>query len=363
MATERASVSTTARNASQALKVPRLLTIFAWGSFVVNVIIIATGGAVRLTGSGLGCSEWPLCTPGNLVPTEEQGIHGIIEFGNRTITVLLIALALAVLFSVLHWVGGRAATKNALWFALAAIGVGALAWLITALAGLPGFVFFSAGLLAVVIIAAPYSIRLCTKRRDLVSLAWIVLIGVVAQAFVGGITVLTSLNSFVVGFHYVSSLVLVCVTAAFLVRLYQPPLPRELAVPKAFAILTHITTLFMAVTILFGVLTTASGPHSGDANIIRDGFDATVLSHIHAWPGYISLALVAALVAWSAISKLPTLRWSIALLVLLAIQIAVGVYQSRTGLPPLAVGIHMVLAALTAAAMTVTVMRLKRVKR
>jgi cytochrome c oxidase assembly protein subunit 15 len=141
---------------------------------------------------------------------------------------------------------------------------------------------------------------------------------------------------------------------------YESPLPRERAVPKGFAILTHVTTLFMAITVLFGVLTTGAGPHSGDESIVRDGFDATLLSHIHAWPGYISLALVLALVGWSAAKRLRPLRWSIALLAVLIVQIGVGVFQARSGLPPFAVGVHMVLASLTAAAMTVVVLRLKR---
>ena len=86
---------------------PRWLSVSAWVSFVLNVVIIGTGGAVRLTGSGLGCSEWPLCTPESLVPTPELGIHGLIEFGNRTITGLLVFAALAVLLPLLHSVGGR----------------------------------------------------------------------------------------------------------------------------------------------------------------------------------------------------------------------------------------------------------------
>ncbi|MFC7765308.1 COX15/CtaA family protein [Leucobacter soli] len=130
--------------------------------------------------------------------------------------------------------------------------------------------------------------------------------------------------------------------------------------PLGYAILAHVTTLFMAITIFVGVLTTGAGPHSGDENVVRDGFDATLLSHIHAWPGYISFALVVALIVWAAIGRLRPLRWSIALLAVLVVQIAVGVYQARNGLPPVAVGVHMVLASLTAAAMTVVILRLKQ---
>nr|WP_233615262.1 COX15/CtaA family protein [Leucobacter chromiisoli] len=339
---------------------PRLLPLAAWASFVLNVVIIATGGAVRLTGSGLGCSEWPLCTPESLTPTPEMGIHGIIEFGNRTITGVLLAVALAVLLILLHGAGGRRSLGSALRFAAGGIVAGVVAGVIAYAVGLPTFVCFSAVLLLVVVLAAARSLNITSHRRDLVTLAWLVLVGVVAQAFVGGITVLTELNAFIVGFHYVASLVLVCVTAAFLVRMYEPEGPRGLAVPRGFAILTHVTTLGIAIIVLMGVLTTASGPHSGDEDVVRDGFDATLLSHLHAWPGYATLVLVIALLGWAAARRLRPLRWTIALLALLLVQIGVGIYQARSGLPPLAVGVHMVLASLTAASMTVTVLRLKR---
>ncbi|GGH34792.1 COX15/CtaA family protein [Microbacterium album] len=283
--------------------VDRRIRVFAWLSFIAEVTIIATGGAVRLTGSGLGCSEWPLCTPDSLVPTEDMGIHGVIEFGNRTMTGVVGLLALAVLVLVL---------------------------------------------------------RIRAERRDLFVLASVVVGGVVAQAIVGGITVWTGLNPFVVGFHYTASLLLVCVTAAFLVRAYDRPGPRTRAVPTWFAVLTHITTLALAATIFFGVLTTGNGPHSGDANVVRDGFDATLLAHIHAWPGYILLGLVLVMLIAAWALHLPPRRWLIALLAALAVQVFVGVWQAREGLPELLVGIHMVLAALSAAAFTVVVLRLKR---
>ncbi len=281
----------------------RLLRVAAWASFVLNTTIIATGGAVRLTGSGLGCPGWPLCAPGSLVPTPELSYHALIEFGNRTISGPLLAAALIV--AVLSW-------------------------------------------------------RRRTERRDLSVLALVVLGLVVIQALIGGVIVWLHLNANLVGFHYVVSLVLVCMTAAYIARMTERPERRALAVPKPFAILTHVTTLVMAVTVFVGVLTTGAGPHSGDASIERDGFDATLLAHVHAWPGYALLALTLVLLVWAAIRGLRPLKWLVALLAVLLAQVAVGVYQARSGLPPLAVGVHMVLAALTAAAMTIVVLRLKR---
>lgn len=284
-------------------RVDTRIRVFAWLSFVAQTTIIATGGAVRLTGSGLGCPTWPTCTPESLVPTEELGYHSLIEFGNRLMTGVVGIVAL-VLF-VLVW-------------------------------------------------------RIRRERRDLFTLAFIVGAGVVAQAIVGGITVWTGLNPFIVGFHYVSSLLLVCVCAAFLARMDATPGRRELAVPGWYAGLTHATTAVLALTIVFGILTTGAGPHSGDAAAGRNGFAAELLEHVHAWPGYALLALTLVLLVGAWRLRLPTLRWTIALLAVELVQIAVGLYQARNGLPPLAVGVHMVLAALTAAAMTVLVLRLKR---
>lgn len=297
--------STTSSSASRTLStsLPRFLPFAAWASFVLNVLIIGTGGAVRLTGSGLGCSEWPLCTPGSLTPTAELSYHSLIEFGNRTISGPLLLAALAVL--VLGW-------------------------------------------------------RIRASRRDLFVLSWIVLGLVLLQAFVGGVIVWEDLAAALVGFHYTVSVIIVCVTAAYLVRMYEIGGPRERAVPQAFAIITHITTFVLAVTVFVGVLTTASGPHSGDANIQREGVDATLMSHIHAWPGYMLVLLTVVLVIWARRDRLRPAGWLTALLVLQAVQVALGLYQARNGLPPLIVGMHMVLASLSAAGMTAVVLRLKR---
>jgi cytochrome c oxidase assembly protein subunit 15 len=340
--------------------VRRPLRVLAWLSFLAEVIIIGTGGAVRLTGSGLGCTEWPLCTPESLVPLPEQGIHGIIEFGNRTMTGVVGLLALAVVLLTVHAIGGRRLVVRALWFAAGGLVAAIAAYAATAPFDLPAFGFASGALLLAVVVAAVDSLRRSERRRDLSALAWVVLIGVMAQAVVGGLAVLTDLSPLVVGFHYSASLLLVCVTAAYLVRMDTAAGPRERAVPVWFAMLSHVSGLALAMTILFGVLTTGSGPHSGDANVIRDGFDATVLAHVHSWPGYILAGLVLLLTILAWVLRLEPRRWLVVLTVAIAVQVAVGVWQAREGLPELLVGIHMVLAALSAAAYTVTVFRLRR---
>lgn len=338
----------------------RSLRLFAWLSFIAEVLIIATGGAVRLTGSGLGCSEWPLCTPDSLIPLPEQGYHGVIEFANRTLTGVVGILAIVVLLLTLRAVGARRAVNVALVFAGTGVILGGVAFGWASAAGQPGFPYMSATLLLVCIAGAVYSIRKNSVRRDLTVMAWIVLVGIVAQAFVGGITVLTDLNPVIVGFHYICSLLLVCVTVAFLVRVRESDAARERAVPLWFGILSHITGLALAVTIFFGVMTTGSGPHSGDANVKRDGFDASFLAHVHSWPGYILAGLIAVLLISGLVLKLQTVKWTLIFAIAVGIQIVVGVIQARDGLPPILVGIHMVLAALSASAYTVLVFRTKR---
>jgi len=282
-------------------RVTTAVRVFAWLSFIAEVVIVGTGGAVRLTDSGLGC-EWPLCTPGSLYPTPAMGIHSFIEFGNRMMSGVVGILALVLL--ILVW-------------------------------------------------------RLRRSRRDLWWLALVVVLGVLAQAVVGGITVNTRLNAGVVSFHYLASITLVCVTAAFLARMDIAPGPRVRAVPRWYAILTHLTSFVLVIVVVFGVLTTANGPHSGDADVIRHGFNATILAHVHAVPAYVLFGLTLVLVIAASLQRLPVRGWAIALLCVELVQIAVGLYQARDNLPALAVGVHMVLAALLAATMTVLVTRLK----
>lgn len=360
---ESSALSTT----TDRVTIGRPLRVLAWLSFLAEVVIIGTGGAVRLTGSGLGCSEWPLCTPESLVPIyADQGIHGAIEFGNRTMTGVVGLIALAVLLLTLHLNGGRRAVVRALWFALGGVGGAIIVYVAATLANLlldlhlPAAGLMSAVLLVSVLAGAIDSLRRESPRRDLALLAWVVLAGVMAQAVVGGFAVLSELDPFIVGFHYTASLLLVCVTAAYLVRLHEPAGPRVKDVPAWFAALTHMTGAVLALTILFGVLTTGNGPHSGDANVERVGFDASVLAHVHSWPGYILAALIVILTIAAWVLRLRPRRWLLVLAGAVLLQVLVGVWQAREALPPILVGIHMVLASLSAAAYTVVVFRLKK---
>jgi heme a synthase len=133
------------------------------GNLVLEVGIVVTGGLVRLTGSGLGCPTWPQCVPGSFtpVPHQEQGIHKLIEFGNRTLTSVVGIAAVLVILAVWRW--------------------------------------------------AP-------QRRSLRVLSFLPLLGVFAQALLGGITVLTHLNPATVASHFLLSSLIVLVSALLVHR-------------------------------------------------------------------------------------------------------------------------------------------------
>jgi cytochrome c oxidase assembly protein subunit 15 len=229
-----------------------------------------------------------------------MGIHGGIEFGNRLLSIIVGFVALALVVLVL--------------------------------------------------------VRL--RRRDVVIPAIAVLALTVLQGAIGGRAVLGKLDPSTVGVHYVVSAVLVALAAVVLFRVVRGP-RGERAVPRSFAILTHLTSAAVAVTVLVGVLTTGSGPHAGDSVASRNGLDTELLQHVHSWPAYLTFALTVLLVALAWRSGLAPRRWVTAMLAVEIVQIAVGLTQANTGLPPLLVGIHMVLAVTLIAVTTATVLSLR----
>jgi len=279
------------------------LKVIAWIYLVGQIVLVGTGGLVRLTSSGLGCPTWPKCTADSLVNTPEMGIHGVIEFGNRLLGVLLGIVAIVAFVAIL---------------------------------------------------------RLRKERKDLFWLTLLAGLGIPAQAVIGGLSVLTELNPYVVGLHFVVSIVLVALCTTFLFRLYATPGPRMRAVPAWFAVVAHITSFVVAVTIIVGILTTGSGPHAGDANAPRNDLNPEILQHVHAIPAYVTFALTLVLVIASLrIRGTRVHRYTMYLLAVEVLQIAVGLIQANTGLPGILVGIHMMLAAMLAAAMTAVVLSLK----
>jgi cytochrome c oxidase assembly protein subunit 15 len=284
-------------------RVDRRTRVVAWIYLAAQIMLVTTGGAVRLTSSGLGCPTWPKCTADSLVNTPEMGIHGVIEFGNRMLGGVLAVLAILAFLSV---------------------------------------------------------VRLLRSRADLFWLSFAAGLGVPFQAVLGGITVLTGLSWWVVGMHFIASMILVVLTTVFLVRVYAVPGPRVRAVPGWYAATAYVTSVVVAVTIVFGIVTTGSGPHAGDAKTPRNGLNPEIIEHVHAIPAYLTFALTLVLVvgAWR-IRSTPVHRFTLLLLAVELVQIAVGLIQSNTGLPGVLVGLHMTLAATLAAVMTAVVLSLK----
>lgn len=284
--------------------IDRRVVAAAWATLVVQVAIVGTGGLVRLTGSGLGCPTWPRCTDDSLVPTPEMGIHGVIEFGNRMLTFVLVVVAIATFLFV---------------------------------------------------------VRMRRTRRDLFWLSLAIGLYVPLQAIIGGITVLTNLNPYVVGLHFFASAVLVALSAVLVARVYSPPGARMRAVPRWYAVTVHVTSAAVLVTVIVGILVTGSGPHAGDGGASRNGLNPEFMQHVHSWPAYATLALTVVLLigAWRTPELLRLRLWVALLLGVELVQIAVGLWQARLGLPIALVNIHMVLAMLLVAAMTAIVMHLK----
>lgn len=273
-------------------RVDTRVRVAAWASLVSQILIIGTGGAVRLTGSGLGCPTWPRCTEDSFVSTPEMGFHGIIEFGNRLLTFLLVIIAIVM------------------------------------------FVFV---------------LKMRRERPELFRLSIVLGLGIPGQAVVGGITVLTNLNPYVVGLHYLLSAVLVGLAAVLVYRVRMGPKTQEWATPRPVRVIAGALMASLSVSIVMGILTTGSGPHAGDGGAARNGLDSWLLQHFHAWPSYVVLGLSVTLVGLSVMAGVGSPRFgrtAWALLATVGAQIAVGIFQARNGLPEILVGIHMVLAAI-----------------
>lgn len=285
--------------------ITRWVRVVAWLSLFVNIGIVATGGLVRLTGSGMGCETWPYCTAESLIPTQELGIHGVIEFGNRTLTGVLIIVAALAFLSVL---------------------------------------------------------RLEPGRPELVRISFAIGAGIILQAVVGGVTVWLHLHPGIVGLHFLLSAALVVLATVFVHRVYAHPGPRRLGVSREYAALASTASASVVVTVVFGVLLTGSGPHAGDDAAARNGLDPILWQHIHAWPGYLTFVLtVMLLVAAFRAFPAPRLRHSVTILLAVEIvQIGTGIWQARTGLPIILVNIHMVLAVALVSAMTSVLLHMKR---
>lgn len=267
---------------------PVALRRWSVAALVSNIGIVVTGALVRLTKSGLGCPTWPRCVEASYVPHGELGMHGVIEFGNRLLTFVLIAIVIGAWFTV---------------------------WRLRDAQGAP-----------------------LTRLRVL---ATVIALGIPFQGVIGGITVLTDLNPFVVAFHLLNSFALIVLCVKFVhLSHHRRPAPTG-ALGRGLVVATFVA---MSVALWLGTVVTGSGPHAGDEKAVRTGFDPVVISHVHAIGVYLTVALTLACIV--------VLRSRAAVLLLLVEvgQGTIGFLQYFNGLPIPLVLAHLLGAALAAAA-------------
>lgn len=283
--------------------VTRWLRPLAWATLVSNIGIVLTGGAVRLTGSGLGCPTWPRCTEDSYTPHGELDYHSAIEFGNRTLTFVLSAIAVATLVAVV-----------------------------------------------------------ASKRPHLLWMGIVLFLGIPAQAVIGGITVRTDLNPWVVAFHLLVSLAMIGL-AVRLIRSLDEPLPA--ALDDKVTWLAWATFVAAWAVLYAGTVVTGSGPHAGDEDAQRTGLDPATMSQLHADLVFLLVGLtIGLLFALHAVGGRPQAQRAVA--VLLGVEIAqgaVGFVQYATDLPVVLVGFHLLGAAAVSATVTWTLLEVRHPRR
>jgi cytochrome c oxidase assembly protein subunit 15 len=245
--------------------------------------IVVTGGAVRLTGSGLGCPTWPECTPGSYTPKPyqvEEQVKVWIEFGNRLLTFVLVLAAITVLISVL-----------------------------------------AAG------------------RKDLRGLALGQVLGILGQGILGGITVLTGLHPATVAAHFLLSIILIAGATSLRAQRFAS-LEKQEAAPLVKKIATaHLAVSFLV--LFLGTLVTGSGPHAGDATAERFPFDLRTMAWLHADAVIALFGITFGLFVVHGISAHTKKRLKIFVAIALS-QGLIGYVQWYMDLPELIVGLHLV---------------------
>lgn len=276
-----------------------------WANLAAQVAIVVTGGLVRLTASGLGCPTWPECTDGNLVPVSDQpqGFHKFIEFGNRTLTGVLVVIAALALLAVTRGWWGRWVKR-------------------------PG----------------------PPVRRPLVTLASLVVVGIFAQAVLGGITVLVGLNPGFVAAHLLLSMAVIAAAFLLLVRSGETGDGAPVVVVRReLRILARVLVAMAVLVLVLGTVVTGSGPHSGDSShVTRLPLDPRVVSWLHADVVIAFVGLAVAFWLGARLTGAPTRTVTRALLLIGAcvLQGAIGYTQYFTGLPVALVTLHMLGACL-----------------
>jgi heme a synthase len=266
---------------------------------VFLAVIVVSGGAVRLTGSGLGCPTWPQCGDGSFITRPEFQGHGLIEFGNRVITLI----------------------------------VGLLVFALPLVALLLDKVRTSAGL---------------RRRRDLVLLSFGLWVGYLGQAVLGGLTVLFHLHPALVAGHFLLSMALLLDAVVLDVRARREPVPHRAPRPE-MRLLSWALTAVAATVLVIGTVVTGSGPHSGDSQDLRRfGFDVRSISQLHADAAMLLTGLVLATLFAVRLAKAPRAarRNADVLLGVVVAQVALGFTQYFLDVPAGLVGLHIAGATL-----------------
>ncbi len=278
----------------------RALHTWALASLAVNMLIIVTGAIVRLTSSGLGCPTWPQCSGSSYVPRAALGVHGVIEFANRMLTFVLVAVAIGMAVSA---------------FRVKATSAGA-------------------------------------PMRPIRTLAIVVGLGIPLQGVIGGITVLTKLNPWVVALHMLLSVAIIGLCVVMVHRTYDTP---RLSVSPLVRRLVLGIVAATGLVIILGTVVTGAGPHAGDGAVLRNGISPVLAAHVHAWAVWLLVILT---VVTLVITKS---RLVAALLAVQLLQGVIGYVQYFTGLPIVGVALHMVGLTVLAAATTHVLWRLRDV--
>jgi heme a synthase len=275
---------------------PLALRRWALAGVITSVLIILTGAAVRLSQSGLGCTDWPTCTAHSLGAAGTTGdplVHRWVEFGNRLVTVAIFVVAMLVCIAVWQF---RPAGK---------LGRGG-------------------------------------RRRDLVWLAAAQPGAIVAQAVIGGLVVLTKLNPALVSVHFLASSALVAATVALYVRCQEGTRPAAPLVRREVGLLSYAMIGVVALMLAAGTVVTGTGPLAGARNVARYHLPLEGVTQLHADIGWLlgglAIALVLALRIVNAPARSQQLSWL--LLVLIGVQGAIGYAQYFSGLPAGLVWVH-----------------------
>jgi cytochrome c oxidase assembly protein subunit 15 len=270
---------------------PAAMRAFALAGVICTAGIIATGAAVRLSESGLGCPDWPQCTRSSLVAAHSAGdpmLHTWIEFGNRLVTIAITLIAVAVFVAAWRFrPGGR-------------------------------------------------------RRADLVWLAAAQPAGIVAQAVLGGIVVLTKLNPGTVALHFLASVAVLAAAVALQARCAEGLAPARSLVRADLRLLGYAVVAAVAVMLAAGTVVTGTGPLAGAGAVPRFHLPLAGATQFHADIGWLlgGLAVPLAVGLWLTRAPAPAVRLGWALLGLIGLQGLIGYIQYFTGLPAGLVWVH-----------------------